>query len=317
MKAGMNRYSHLFGPVPSRRLGRSLGVDLTPFKTCTLDCIFCQLGRTTVKTAERREYVPTNSVTKEIEAWLKIDGKADYITLSGSGEPTLHNRFGEIIDFIHECTKIPVALLTNGTTLHLPAVRSAAARADVVKVTLSAWDQKSFEHIHRPCVDVTFRRLANGERRLRDEFWGQIWMEVFLLGGINSTRADVQRIAKVARQIKPDRIQLNTCIRPSAEDFAFAVEKEQMAELAKIFDPPAEVIAESHATQRSAGRTNETIIFDMLRRRPCTAAQIANAFGMHLNEVSKHVGALIQAGRIRAERRNLEVYFGEDSRGMR
>jgi len=129
----MNRYRHLFGPVPSRRLGRSLGVDLTPFKTCTLDCIFCQLGHTTNKTLDRKEYVPVVAVEAELETWIKEGGKADYITLSGSGEPTLHTRFGEVLQFVRDQTAIPTALLSNGTLFWLPEVREAARHADIVK----------------------------------------------------------------------------------------------------------------------------------------------------------------------------------------
>ena len=125
----MTDRKYLFGPVPSRRFGRSLGIDLTPYKTCTLDCVFCQLGRTTHKTVERREYVNMDEVLIELEEWIEKDGAADYITLSGSGEPTLHERFGDILGLIREKTDIPSLLLTNGTFLHLPKVRMAAAQA--------------------------------------------------------------------------------------------------------------------------------------------------------------------------------------------
>ena len=136
-----NRSKHLFGPVPSRRFGRSLGVDLIPFKTCGFDCIFCQLGHTTRKTLKRKEYVPVDQVIEELADWLKTEGQADYITLGGSGEPTLNSEFGRVIDFVRNATTIPVALLTNGSLLSNPEVRVQAAQANVVKVSLSAWDQ--------------------------------------------------------------------------------------------------------------------------------------------------------------------------------
>jgi wyosine [tRNA(Phe)-imidazoG37] synthetase (radical SAM superfamily) len=306
----MNRYRHLFGPVPSRRLGWSLGVDLTPFKTCTLDCVFCQLGRTTVKTAERREYVPTTSVKKEIEDWLKRDGKADFITLAGSGEPTLHTRFAELIDFIHARSAIPVALMTNGTTLFLPEVRVGACRADLVKVTLTAWNEKLFNFIHRPCQGVTLGRLIEGERQLREEFHGQLWAEAFLLRGINSTADDVRRIAEIVRTIKPDRVQFNTSIRPPAESFAKAVPRSRLIELAGLFDPPAEVVAEFVSPARpSLVRANERLILSLLRRRPCTAMQISGACNLHGNECAKYLGLLVRRGAIRADRREGGAYY--------
>ena len=150
-----NKYRYLFGPVPSRRFGRSLGIDLTPHKTCSLDCVFCQLGRTPKKTLERKVYVSTTDVIDEIDVWMQTDGNADYLTLSGSGEPTLHAEFGRILAHLRN-QPIPSVLLTNGTLLNLPEVRDAAALAGVVKVSLSAWDQKSFEWVNRPHPQLEF-----------------------------------------------------------------------------------------------------------------------------------------------------------------
>jgi wyosine [tRNA(Phe)-imidazoG37] synthetase (radical SAM superfamily) len=305
----MQARQYLFGPVPSRRFGWSLGVDLTPIKTCTLDCVFCQLGRTTVQTLERREYAPTRAVTRELAEWIRDGGEADYITLAGSGEPTLHRRFGEIIDFVHERSSIPVALLTNGTTLGDPEVRSAACRADVVKVTLSAWDEASFARLHRPCSGVTFRGLVEGERQLRRERKGAIWMEVFFVGGLNSSSSQARRIAEIARRIEPDRVQLNSCVRPSAEGSVARVSEARMSELAGLFTPHAETLGASCAGESATARTNATAIESMLRRRPCTAADVAAASGMHPNEVSKYLGRLTRAGRIRARRRDRETYY--------
>ena len=143
----VKQYQHLFGPVPSRRFGRSLGVDLTPYKTCTFDCIFCQLGRTTNQTFDRKEYVPVREVIDELDNWIKSSGEADYITLAGSGEPSLHSRFGEVIEFVRRSSSVPVALLTNGSLLKYADVRTAASNANVVKVSLSAGTQALFEYI--------------------------------------------------------------------------------------------------------------------------------------------------------------------------
>lgn len=305
----MRNYRYLFGPVPSRRFGRSLGIDLTPYKTCSLDCIFCQLGRTTTKTLIRKEYVPVKEVIKEIDNWLKTNGNADYITLSGSGEPTLHSRFGEIIEFVREKSKIPVALLTNGTTLYLPEVRSAASRANVVKISLSAWDESSFSGINRPCRECYFGRLIEGERLFRNEFDGVIWMEVFLLWGVNSIPADMRKIAALAEAIAPDRIQLNTAVRPPAEKFAVALPQERMAELTRLFKPPAEVIAEFSTNQVVDIQADENVILAMLQRRPCTAEQIAEVFSMHINEASKYLGNLMRTGQIRSEYKEKSIHY--------
>jgi len=309
MSHGTHHNTYLFGPVPSRRLGWSLGVDLTPTKTCSLDCVFCQLGRTTVKTTARREYVPVADVVAEIAEWLRSGGTADHITLAGSGEPTLHSRFGEVIERVRGMTAIPVALLTNGTLLHLPEVRQAACKADVVKVTLTAADETLFAQIHRPCEGVTFAQVLEGERRLRAEFTGQLWLEVFLLWGVNSTPAEVRRIAAMTREIRPDRVHLNTCVRPPAEASAEAVPAQRLAELATLFEPPAEVIAEFSTALSTKAKGTEAAVLALLQRRPCTAPQIALAFGLHANEVSKYLGKLLRTQRVRAEPRHGEVYY--------
>ena len=310
----MEDYKYLFGPVPSRRFGRSLGVDLNPYKTCSLDCVFCQLGRTTEKTVNRQEYVPTDMVLSELQEWLKRDGRADYITLSGSGEPTLHSRFGEVLEFIRANSEIPAVLLTNGTMLNLQEVRDAASLANVVKVSLSAWDQASYGWVNRPHPQLRFDQLIEGQRAFRAQFKGPLWMEVFLVGGMNSFPDDVRKIAAFAKEIGPDRIQINTAVRPPAEDFAAALPKERMEALTNLFHPTAEVIAEFRAKHADHIQVNQEMIFSMLQRRPCTADQIADVFGMHLNEVSKYLGKLLRTEQIRMERKNTTVYYAAKNR---
>lgn len=304
-----SNYKYLFGPVPSRRLGRSLGVDLTPLKTCTLDCIFCQLGRTTNKTMDRHEYAQVRHVESELDAWIKEGGKADYITLSGSGEPTLHTRFGDVLQFIHERTKIPTALLSNGTLFWQPEVREAAKRADLVKLSLSAWDQFSFEHINRPHPDLKFPRIVDGYRAFRSGFQGKLWLEVFLIWGTNSVIADVEKIAALAETIGPDEIHLNTAVRPPAEEFALAMPRKEMEALPGLFHPTARVIAEFPSDKSADVAANEGTILAMLKRRPCTVQQIAEVFGMHLNEVSKYLGKLSRTGKIRSQNSGREGSF--------
>lgn len=304
-----NKFRYLFGPVPSRRFGRSLGVDLTPYKTCSFDCIFCQLGRTPKKTIVRKEYVPTDDVLSELDTWLKTDGQADYITLSGSGEPTLHSEFGRIFDFVHSNSDIPTVLLTNGTMLSRPEVREAAARSDVVKVSLSAWDADSYEWVNRPHSHLNFEQQVQGQMDFRAMFHGKLYMEVFLLKGINGMEKDVRKIAEIAKKIRPDRIQLNTAVRPPAEEFAAPLSREQMESFTGLFDPKAEVIAEFSTAGLKDIKANEETVLAMLKRRPCTAEQIGEVFSMHLNEVSKYLGKLMRTEKIQAERRNKDVYY--------
>jgi wyosine [tRNA(Phe)-imidazoG37] synthetase (radical SAM superfamily) len=305
----MPAFRHLFGPVPSRRFQRSLGVDLTPLKTCSFDCIFCQLGPTPHHTIARHEYVPTEVVKEELLRWRDEGGKTDYVTLSGSGEPTLHRRFGEVMEFAKHNLPFPVALLTNGSLLYQPEVRTAACHADVAKLSLSAWDDDSFRHINRPHPDLDFDRSLAGMQEFRKAFSGQIWLEVFLVAGVNDAPERVGRIAALAATIAPDRIHLNTAVRPPAESKVRPVAPNRLEALADLFRPRAEGIAAFAARPGSNVAANQTAILDMLRRRPCTTRQIADAFGLHVNEVAKYIGHLLSRGRIQSLPRGDQIYY--------
>ena len=309
MKQQKRNYKYLFGPVPSRRLGRSLGVDLTPLKTCSQDCVFCQLGRTTKTTVIRQEYVPLEEVLEELGEWLNRNGKADHITLSGSGEPTLHSRFGEVLRFVRENSSIRAVLLTNGSLMDLPEVRKAASHAHIVKVSLSAWDQASYGWVNRPHPDLDFKHLIEGQKAFRDEFKGQMWIEVFLVAGMNSIPSDVAKIAAVADLLRPDRIHLNTAVRPPAEDFVAPLSRERLISLCHLFRPTAEAIAEFKAEGQIEMQAHQEEIVSLLQRRPCKAEEIAKTFGLHLNEVFKYLVMLTKEGRIRAEGSAGALYY--------
>lgn len=304
----MTPYRHLFGPVPSRRFGRSLGVDLTPMKTCTFDCVFCQLGRTTAKTCERKAYVPVDDVLDELDHWLCTDGQADYVTLSGSGEPTLHTQFGKVLDFLKQ-RKVPSVLLTNGSLLSLPEVRRDAGLADVVKVSLSAWDQDSFEWVNRPHSSLRIDGLVQGQRTFRLGYKGQLWLEVVLLFGINARPADVAKIAALANTVQPDRIHLNTAVRPPAEVFASPLSPTRLNDLCPLFAPTAETITESLQCRTTAMRASEATILALLQRRPCTIEQVADGFNLHINEAAKYLGDLIRGDVVHTVRNRSGIFY--------
>jgi len=261
----------------------------------------------------RKEYVSVDAVLAELAGWIKEGGKADYITLSGSGEPTLHSGFGEVLRFIRSHSSIPGVLLTNGTLLHLPEVQEAASHAHIMKVSLSAWDQASLGWVNRPHPELSFNRVIEGQKAFRARFKGQLWLEVFLVAGMNSLPSDVTKIAALAKDIRPDRIHLNTAVRPPSEDFAAPVSKERLESLCPLFTPQAEVIADFKAKQRVEMHAAQEEIYSMLQRRPCTAHEIAETFSMHPNEVSKYLGKLLKDKRIRSEVRNTLLYYVADS----
>jgi wyosine [tRNA(Phe)-imidazoG37] synthetase (radical SAM superfamily) len=302
------RQQHVFGPVPSRRLGRSLGVDLVPFKTCSYDCIYCQLGHTTCKTVERKAWVPMDAVLAELKP--KLASRPDYITLSGSGEPTLHSRLGEIIEHIQAMTDVPVAVLTNGSLLWQKEVRAAVGLADVVLPSLDAPDPERFEFINRPHRDITFERLMEGLETFRREFSGEYWLEVMLLEGYTTLPPQVQQFARLARRIRPDKVQLNTAVRPPADEYAMAIPPERLAALARCFKPRAEVIAEYRGRGAAAeSQPSRQAILALLHRRPCSADDVAQGLGTNPGAAVKSLASLAAEGRVRCSRRGAEIFY--------
>ncbi len=300
-------YKHLFGPVPSRRLGRSLGIDLVPMKTCSVNCVFCQLGAENKTTVERAEYIPTDEIIGELKDWLANDGVADHATLSGSGEPTLHTGFGEVLSFLKENSNIKSVLLTNSSLFHLSEVRDAAKNADIVKVSLSAWDQESFVAVNRPCDSLSFDLMVDGLRKFRSEFSGQIWMEVFLVPGVNTHPDQVAKIAKIAETISPDKIQLNTAVRPPAESFVQVVPESYLKGLVNLFIPKAEIIASYNADESSQmALTNENVL-NLISRHPATIGQIAQMTGCDEESVAEIMKRL--SGQVSVSEINGETYY--------
>jgi len=304
--------STIFGPVPSRRLGRSLGVDLVPFKTCSYDCIYCQLGRTTRKTVERREWVPLEDILAELDG--KLATRPDYITLSGSGEPTLYSRLDELIAGIRERTDVPVAVLTNGSLLWRDEVRRQLLGAHLVVPSLDAGDEALFHAVNRPHESLSFRQVLEGLIAFREEYDGQYWLEVFLLAGHTAVEAEVRKIIDCVARIRPDRVQLNTATRPTAEDFAVAVPPARLAEIAARFNPPAEVIADFRGVHaQSEFQAGHDSVLDLLRRRPCTLDDVAAGLGLHRNEAIKYLDELAARGRVETRSVGGRTYYSAES----
>ena len=299
---------YLFGPVPSRRLGRSLGVDLVPFKTCSYDCIYCQLGQTTCKTIQRKEWVPIDRVLQELEQ--KLDSHPDYITLSGSGEPTLFKPIDKLIDGIRALTDIPVAVLTNGSLLSDEDVRAELCCADLVIPSLDAGNKAVFQSVNRPLEGVSFSKMLAGLRAFRRHFFGAYWLEVFLLQGYTTSESELADIRRCVDLIQPDRIQLNTVTRPPTEDDAVSVSSSRLEEIAATFAMPAEVIAEFHTNHAlEAGEVSRDEILQLLHRRPCSIDDIAAGLGMHRNEVLKSVEHLTAEDRVEGSQVGNKLYY--------
>lgn len=302
------KQKYIFGPVPSRRLGRSLGVDLIPFKTCTYDCIYCQLGRTTNKTIERKEWTPVDCIIEQLRS--KLDSKPDYITLSGSGEPTLYSRLEELIIKIKEITDIPVAVLTNGSLLWMPEVRSALKTADLVVPSLDAGSSHIFQYVNRPVRGVTFDKMLEGLIKFRDEYKGKYWLEVFLLAGVTTPEMEIDRLKTCISSIHPDKVQVNTVTRPPAESFAEPVILKQLQTITEKLYNKAEIIADYNAVhkQRDFSACREDVLM-LLQRRPCSVDDIAAGLGIHQNEVVKYIEELFSESKIETKPQNQRLYY--------
>ena len=293
------RNSLIYGPVPSRRLGKSLGLDLIPHKACTYDCIYCQLGHTKNKTMEREEFVPTDEVIEQLRDHTASSEIPDYITLSGSGEPTLHERLGKIIAEIKRITDVPVALITNSSLLWNPKVRSECAQADLVLPSLDAGDEGLFTTINRPHSKISFAEMLEGLILFRREYPGPVWLEVMLLYGINTDRASLLMIKEAADRIGPTKIQLNTVTRVPAETSAVRLSETRMQEICEYFGSNAEVIADFQGGfTTSYSRAKRKEILDLLARRSCTVEDIAAGLQSHPHFLAKELARLEKEGQI-------------------
>lgn len=303
--------AHLFGPVPSRRLGRSLGIDLVPLKTCPHDCIYCQLGRTTRLTCERRPYVSADRLIAQLGAWVGDGSDADYLTFSGSGEPTLNSHIGRIISWLKNRSRVPVAVLTNGALLGREDVRRDIRAADLIIPSLDAGTPECFAHINRPVAGVRLEDTIDGLMRLRREFARGIWLEVMLVGGVNDNTHELNAIRDVIDQVRPARVQIGTVVRPPSEGWVRPVSEAALRRAERLLGPSAEVIVPPRFRQAISEEDGAlpARIVELLGRRPCTSGDIAAGLGVHPNWVAKHLSSLIAAGDVGSEVRGQETYY--------
>lgn len=295
-------YKYLFGPVPSRRLGMSLGIDLIPKKVCSLDCVYCEVGKTTKLTTQRLEYVKYNKVIDELNDFMSTNPKIDYITFSGSGEPTLNSRIGDVLNFIKEkYPDVKTAVLTNGTLLSDKNLRKELLKADVILPSLDAAGEETFKKVNRPAPNLSLDEYIQGIIDLRKEYSGKIWLEVLFLKGYNDSEDELIRLKKAIEKIKPDSIQLNTLDRPGTVEGLIALTTDELKRIIDFWGfPNAEIIASQiERTTISSYRSDvESAILETIARRPCTLEDLHKLLGIHVNEINKYLGTLESEGKI-------------------
>jgi wyosine [tRNA(Phe)-imidazoG37] synthetase (radical SAM superfamily) len=301
--------TYIFGPVPSRRLGQSLGIDLIPPKTCTYDCLYCQVGRTTCLTAEPGLFVPTGEVIEELKAVIKKT-HPDTITLAGSGEPTLHSEIDRVISLIKGVTDTRIALLTNGSLLWRKEVRDRVLAADLIMPTLTTVFEKTFRKIHRPHRGLELASIIEGLKELRKEYGGVVLLEIFLLSGINDDMKELKGMRDVMEDISPDKIQLNTVVRPPSDHSAMPLNMEQMEKMRDFFGEKAEIIASVSSNKKAREYDPDlNTIVEMARRRPITASDISNVLDISREELERVLKGLLIKGAIRKQEHDREVYY--------
>jgi wyosine [tRNA(Phe)-imidazoG37] synthetase (radical SAM superfamily) len=308
--AAKARPSFVYGPVPSRRLGFSLGVDILPFKTCTLDCVYCQLGPSSRTTVRRRTFFEPEAVLRQVRKAVASGARIDHITFSGSGEPTLNRSLGEIIRGIKRETHIPVVVLTNGTLLHRRDVRRDLREADVVVPNLDAATPGLFARVNRPDKALGLNRMLEGLAAFRREFKGEIWLEVMLVAGVNDSPGHVRKLRKIVDAVGADKVQLNTVVRPPAERTARPLGESRMRAACRALGPTCEIAVAFPKKAQAPSRAGlERSLLAMARRRPVTAPDVAASMGRDPAQIAEALASLVSAGRIKRVKHGGKIYF--------
>jgi wyosine [tRNA(Phe)-imidazoG37] synthetase (radical SAM superfamily) len=300
----------VFGPVPSRRLGFSLCVDIIPRKYCSFDCIYCQVGKTTQKEVERRSFSDPGLIVKQVVERVEEGRHIDFISLSGSGEPTLSADIGEIIRAIKRKTPIPLAVITNGSLLFREDVRRDIAAADVVLPSLDATGDAIFERINRPHPALSFTQLVEGLRAFRRGYKGKIWLEIMLIKGINNGVEQLAIFKQIVSGLSADKVQLNTIARPPLEEAAHGLDDAELLSLAHALGNGCEIIPafEGRSRAQKAEQWRESVLAT-LKRRSLSLDDIVRTTGVSPTEARAGLDRLVEEGKIRLVRFNDEWFY--------
>jgi wyosine [tRNA(Phe)-imidazoG37] synthetase (radical SAM superfamily) len=302
--------SILFGPVKSRRLGLSLGVELVPKKICSMDCLYCEIGKTRTLTLQRAEYIPWDEIEGAIHLARKREGEYGCLTFTGSGEPTLNIHFERAIYLAKGLIKKPIAVLTNSSTLHFESVRKSLSEVNLVLASLDCATERSFRLLNRPAEGLKLHDIIEGLKVLREEMQGELWLEVLLVKGINDQPEDIIALKEAISKIKPHRVQLNTVVRPPAYKIAYPLSLEELNRICAILGASAEVITPKEKIfqpqEIKEGLTEK--ILDYLARRPAPISELKALFGEN-TELSRILEELVISGRLKRVLHQKEIFY--------
>ena len=287
-----------YGPVPSRRYGLSLGVDLVPYKTCSFDCIYCQLGKTTNLTINRQDFINVSDILKQIENALLSDLKPDVITFAGSGEPTLHKSFNQIVKGIKNITDTPILLLTNGSLLFIEEVAEAVMNVDILAPSIDAGDKNTFNSICKPCNSLDFNIVVNGIENVSQNFKGKLNLEVMLIKNSNDNKEQIDLIQNLIKKIKVNSIDINTPVRPSPGRNVLPCSLNKLNYAKSVFGNLSEIIVKKESletiSEKTIQRDVKSLIINTISRRPCTIKDICKSLNLSNKTVSSTLNQLVK-----------------------
>ncbi len=310
MAVSFRNYKYLFGPVPSRRLGLSLGVDILPSKTCSLDCVYCESGKTTTLTTVRKSYVDFQAVIEELKSYLSTNPELDYVTFSGCGEPTLNLDIKTIIRFLKKnFPQYKIALLTNSTLFFNDEVRNDLLEVDLVVASVDAVSKKVFGEINRPEETIQVAAFIDGLKLFRKEFLNELWLEIFVVPGVNDTDEEIRLIRQVIKEINPDNIQLNSLDRPGAEAWVPPADNKCLNAFRNKLDSGELIEAEVRPPAAESAENLDMAILSMIKRRPCTPVDMEAAFGAMSKDVDEVLNRLLCKGFICKEEMGRGVFY--------
>jgi wyosine [tRNA(Phe)-imidazoG37] synthetase (radical SAM superfamily) len=308
-------YKHIFGPVLSRRLKRSLGIDLVPHKVCNLNCIYCECGDTTILTNERKEWVNIDEIIEELTSFLSNKPELDFITITGSGEPMLNTGVNKLIKYIKEnFSSYSTALLTNGTLFTLSEVRDTASLFDYVLPSLDAVSKDAFKKLNRPFEKLDNEKIIEGLYVFSKSYKGTLWLEVFIAPGINDTKEELELLKQAILKISPQRIQLNSLDRPGACSCIKKAPLETLIKIANFLKPlPVEILSRKYISQfttnnKISGNITTTIM-SILSRRPSTIEDLSFSLEKNINDISSIMDILVKSKKVSIKKIGNKIFY--------
>lgn len=310
----MSELKYMFGPAPSRRLGRSLGINIVPSKICSLDCLYCEVGKTKATTMQIKPYIKAKDILDEFSKnYDNFKELCDVITITGAGEPTLNSELYDILKGIKSITDKEVAILTNTTTLHIESVYNTLLLFDIVVPSLDSVDELSFHNINLPDKNIKIENIISSLEKFSHEYKGRLFVEVLFCKGVNDDEKSIEKLINVLSNVKAEKVQLGTIHRPPAYENIEKVDDEFLlttANLLKKHNINAEVTGGFSSVYKTSASLNlHDLIPSLLKMRPCTLLDITCVFGKSEKEIETSLNMLLSQGIIKAVDYNNDTYY--------